>query len=232
MNYLITGASRGIGYDTALALAKNPAHTILAISRNTERLQALADEAQERYQRQAIHILGYDLAQGEPDRLRKWLQSFGPLHGIINNAGLLINKGFLDLSREDWAQTFAINLFGVVDLLQVGVPLMTEGGHVINIGSMGGFQGSSKFPGLSAYSASKAALANLTECLAEELKEQHIKLNCLALGAVQTEMLATAFPGFAAPVTSDQMGNLVAWFLENGHTFFNGKVLPVSVSTP
>lgn len=232
MNYLITGASRGIGYDTALSLAQDPNHTILAISRNTARLEALAAEAQKRYQRQAIHVFSYDLAQGEADQLQAWLQGFGTLHGIVNNAGLLINKGFLDLTRDDWAQTFAINLFGVVDLLQMAVPLMIEGGHVINIGSMGGFQGSSKFPGLSAYSASKAALANLTECLAEELKEQGIRLNCLALGAVQTEMLATAFPGFEAPVTSDQMGALVAWFLEHGHSFFNGKVLPVSVSTP
>ena len=102
----------------------------------------------------------------------------------------------------------------------------------MNIGSMGGFQGSSKFPGLAAYSASKAALANLTECLAEEWKEAGIACNCLALGAVQTEMLAAAFPGFQAPVTSTQMGEMIAWFVKQGHQFFNGKVLPVSVSTP
>ena len=97
---------------------------------------------------------------------------------------------------------------------------------------MGGFQGSSKFPGLSAYSASKAALANLTECLAEELKEKNICANCLALGAVQTEMLETAFPGYVAPVKSREMASFIAYFATRGHQFYNGKILPVSVSTP
>jgi NAD(P)-dependent dehydrogenase (short-subunit alcohol dehydrogenase family) len=97
---------------------------------------------------------------------------------------------------------------------------------------MGGYQGASKFPGLSAYSSSKGALANLSECLAEEFKEDGIKVNCLALGAVQTEMLEAAFPGFQAPVSPVQMACHILNFAESGHTVYNGKVLPVSVSTP
>jgi NAD(P)-dependent dehydrogenase (short-subunit alcohol dehydrogenase family) len=157
----------------------------------------------------------------------------GPLHGLINNAGLLINKPFRELSPEDWQAMFAVNVFGVAEMIRALLPVFTnDGGHILNVGSMGGFQGSAKFPGLSAYSASKAALASLTECLAEELKNDKIAVNCLALGAVQTEMLETAFPGFQAPVSSEEMGRLLAWFIRQGHTFFNGKVLPVSVSTP
>ena len=231
MNYLITGASKGIGYDTALKLAQNPGHTILAISRNEEGLQDLAQAIKKQSGHQNIYYKVFDIINDDFTVLQSWVQSFGSLNGIVNNAGLLINKPFEQLTKNDWTLTFATNLFGVVHLIQALLPLL-ENAHIINIGSMGGFQGSSKFPGLSAYSASKAALANLTECLAEEFKDRKITVNCLALGAVQTSMLEGAFPGYKAPVTSHQMGEWVAWFLENGSNLFNGKVIPVSVSTP
>jgi len=104
--------------------------------------------------------------------------------------------------------------------------------HIVNISSMGGFQGSSKYPGMAVYSASKAALANLTEGLASEYAKDGIAFNCLALGAVQTEMLEQAFPGYKAPVSADDMANFISWFALAGHMFFNGKILPVSVSNP
>jgi NAD(P)-dependent dehydrogenase (short-subunit alcohol dehydrogenase family) len=109
---------------------------------------------------------------------------------------------------------------------------MQSPSHIVNIGSMGGFQGSAKFAGLSAYSASKAALHNFTECLAEELKERKISVNCLALGSAQTEMLEKAFPGYESPVMAFEMGKYIADFALTGHKFFNGKVLPVAVTTP
>jgi NAD(P)-dependent dehydrogenase (short-subunit alcohol dehydrogenase family) len=97
---------------------------------------------------------------------------------------------------------------------------------------MGGFQGSAKFPGLSFYSASKAALCCLTECLATELKDKSIKMNALALGSVQTEMLDKAFPGYKAPVKAEEIAEFITDFAINGHRYVNGKVLPVSLSTP
>ena len=231
MNYLITGASRGIGYDTALELAADANKQILVISRRESALKLLVEEADKRYAHNNIAYLVADITSLDPGKLHDWVAGFGTLSGIVNNAGLLINKPFEELDQADWQTTFDTNFFSVVRILQSLKPLLLEA-HVINISSMGGFQGSAKFPGLVAYSAAKAALANLTECLAEEWKTEGIAVNCLALGAVQTEMLATAFPGFKAPVNSAQMGSFVAWFLQNGHTFFNGKVLPVSVSTP
>ena len=104
--------------------------------------------------------------------------------------------------------------------------------HVVNIGSMGGVQGSVKFPGLSAYSSSKAALANLTECLAEEYKETPIRFNCLALGSVNTEMLKDAFPGFEGSNEPNEMAKFIKEFALTGYKFYNGKVLPVATSTP
>jgi NAD(P)-dependent dehydrogenase (short-subunit alcohol dehydrogenase family) len=104
--------------------------------------------------------------------------------------------------------------------------------HIVNISSMGGFQGTVKFPGLAAYSSSKAALVNFTELFAEEYKETSIKMNCLCLGAVQTEMLEQAFPGYVAPTSPSDMASYIVDFSFNGSKYFNGKILPVSSTTP
>lgn len=227
---LVTGASRGIGYDTVLELAKNPHNQVIALSRNKARLSTLLTATTANN----IQIIPFDLANFDEELLTNQLKDILKIDILVNNAGLLINQPFEKLSLQDWKSTFDINLFGVVQLLQQLLPklLAAQPAHIINIGSMGGVQGSSKFPGLSAYSVSKAALANLTECLAEEFKDKNIKVNCLALGAVQTEMLVEAFPGYEAPVTSASMAKYLAWFALNGHQFHNGKIIPVAVSTP
>jgi len=151
---------------------------------------------------------------------------------LINNAGLLINKPFYDLTPVDFDELFTINVKSAFLLVKQLLPRLDNRSHIVNIGSMGGVQGSVKFPGLSLYSASKGALAVLTECLAEELKATGIKVNCLALGSVDTEMLSKAFPGFTAPVDAPSMGAFIRDFALQGHRFFNGKIIPVSVSTP
>lgn len=232
--YIVTGASRGIGRETALALAADPSNWVLALSRDTAGLSRLSDAAQAAGAGDRMHCLPFDLAQPDWPRLGEEINQWGKLDGLVNNAGLLIHKPFEELSADDWQRMFQVNCFGVVALVQQVLPLLeaAQGAHIVNIGSMGGFQGSSKFNGLSAYSASKAALANLTETLAEEFQSRRIAVNCLALGAVQTEMLAQVFPGYAAPLTSEEMGGFVAWFAAHGNRFFNGKILPVSVSTP
>ncbi len=151
---------------------------------------------------------------------------------LVNNAGVLINKPFAQLLETDFVEMLQSNYIGHVRIIQALLGFMGEGSHILNIGSMGAFQGSAKFPGLAAYSASKAALHTLTECLAQELVEQGIKVNCLALGSAQTEMLEQAFPGYESPVMAFEMGKYIADFAVTGHRFFNGKVLPVAVTTP
>ncbi len=152
---------------------------------------------------------------------------------LINNAGYLVNKSILDLTEQDIHNSFSTNVFGLIQSCQATIPLMTKkGGHIVNIGSMGGFQGSSKFPGLSVYSATKSAVAGFSECLAEELGETNIQVNCLALGAAQTEMLAEAFPGYEAPVSASEMAKFIGDFSLNANSWINGKVIPVSLSTP
>jgi 3-oxoacyl-[acyl-carrier protein] reductase len=230
MNIIITGASKGIGFDTVLKLAESPDNQILALSRDEEGLQKLVERAT----LGNVDYLVYDVTQPNLTALLRKVEMLSSVDILLNNAGLLINKPFDKLTVSDWQRTFATNLFAVVELVRMLLPYLekSEKAHIVNISSMGGFQGSSKFPGLAAYSASKAALANLTECMAEEFKPQNIAVNCLAFGAVQTEMLETAFPGYQAPLGSAEMAEWVAWFCVNGHRFFNGKILPVSISTP
>lgn len=235
MNIIITGASNGIGYHTALLLSKKKDVRILAISRNEKKLLELAEESRKNNPSAGLNYLSFDLENYNEEKILQKLQqiNFNSIDILINNAGKLINKPFEQLTDIDWLGIYQVNVFSPVRLIRTLMPLMGKSvkTHIVNIGSFGGFQGSTKFPGLSAYSSSKAALANLTECLAEEFKDKNIGVNCLALGAVQTEMLGKAFPGYSAPMSPEQMSEFIVEFALNGHKYFNGKILPVTLST-
>ncbi len=231
MDIIITGASRGIGRELVKHFCQTSACRILACARSGEKLAELQKYASEK----AIVIpMAVDL--GTETGIQAISEKAGnmgfQLKLLINNAGVLVNKPLSKLSSTDFDLVFNINVKSVFLLVQTLLPHFAKEAHIVNIGSMGGYQGSAKFPGLSLYSAAKGALAVFTECLAEELKEKEIKANCLALGAAQTEMLAEAFPGVKAPVSASEMAGFIADFALNGSSFFNGKVLPVSVSTP
>ena len=227
---LITGASSGVGYQTALQLAAK-GHTVIALARNAELLNQLSNASNGK-----IISFPHDLSQLNFESLVNFLneKSIAKIDVLINNAGQLVNKPFENISKEDLQTVYNTNVFAPYLLIQslLGHLKNSSSAHIINISSVGGIQGSVKFAGLSAYSSSKGALSILTECLAEEFKETTIKVNCLALGAVNTEMLAQAFPGYNAPLSAAEMGNYVTWFAENGHQYFNGKIIPVALSTP
>ena len=135
-------------------------------------------------------------------------------------------------SIEEFKKVYEVNVFGLAEVTRLFLPLINYDGHVINISSMGGVQGSSKFPGLSAYSSSKGAVITLTEMLSEEYKNTGPAFNVLALGAVQTEMLNQAFPGYKAPISSEEFAVYLLDFALTGHKFYNGKILPISSSNP
>ncbi|MBE0662648.1 MAG: SDR family oxidoreductase [Bacteroidales bacterium] len=232
MDLIVTGAGKGIGFETVRHLGKLPGNRIIAISRNIEKLHELATKANPLVSE--IIPLKFDIVNGSiKNNLIPFLSELDfRIDGLFNNAGALVNKPFAECSDEDFNLVMRTNLDAPFRIIRDLLPLMNKGSHIINAGSMGGVQGSAKFPGLALYSASKGALAILTECLAEELKDRKISVNCLAFGAVQTEMLAAAFPGYQAPLSASEMAVFVADFLVKGHKYFNGKVLPVSVSTP
>lgn len=227
-NILITGASKGIGYATAILLAQNPNHQIITLSRSTTQLLDLKINAPN------LSPFTFDLRNFDEKVIMEIIAQFGEIHVLINNAGYLVKKPFEQLTDRDWQDSFEVNVFGVVKLIKALMPCMgkTQRTHILNIGSMGGFQGATKFEGLSAYSASKAALANLTETLATELSAKNIIVNCLALGSVQTEMFGEAFPNSSATLEAHEIAEYIAWFALNGHSFHQGKVIPVAMSTP
>lgn len=230
MDIIVTGASRGIGREMVKILA-GEGHRVLACARSGKKLFELQAEVGEAAQIIPLAVdLGVSDSYGAVAITVKQLE-LNPMV-LINNAGYLVNKPFEELHANDFEQTFNINVKAVFLLVQALLPFMPKGAHIVNIGSMGGYQGSAKFPGLALYSAAKGALAILTECLAEELKASGIKANCLALGAAQTDMLAEAFPGYKAPLSAAEMAGFIADFSLHGSKYFNGKILPVSVSTP
>jgi len=229
MNIIINGGTRGIGKEIVIYLAGNELNKILVTGRDEKALKFLSD----RYIN--VHSLAIDLSVFEIQSemfINSVLSHFKQVDILINVAGNLVAKEFIKTGNDEARLMMDTNFFGPASVIKILNPYMTAGSHIVNITSMGGFQGSSKYIGLSYYSASKAALACLTECLATEFSESGIKVNCLALGAVQTEMLAEAFPGYKAPVNATEMGELIAEFALKGHKFFNGKILPVAVSNP
>ncbi len=223
-NIIITGTSRGIGYELALLLA-NAGHHVIALSRKIP--QGLLGNVN-------ITSLSVDLSK-EDDYLEieKVLNGLGTkIDVLIHNAGSLVNKPFAQLTQTDFEKVYQVNVFAVARLTQIVLPFLSQGSHVVTISSMGGIQGSMKFAGLAAYSSSKGAVITLSELLAEEYKELGIAFNVLALGAVNTEMLQEAFPGYNAPTSPAEMAEYIAHFALTGNKYHNGKVIQVSSSTP
>jgi len=234
MNIIITGASSGVGFEAVLEFILTNKHKVVALARSEDKLGRLLEIAKGLNPDCVLYPVAFDIVHDDYHHLQQFINSHldGQVDILINNAGVLINKSFAELLESDFVEMLQSNFIGHVRITQSLLSYMPAGSHILNIGSMGGFQGSVKFPGLSAYSASKAALHTLTECLAQELTEQQIKVNCLALGSAQTEMLEKAFPGYESPVMAFEMGKYIADFALTGHRFFNGKVLPVAVTTP
>ncbi|WP_394758314.1 SDR family NAD(P)-dependent oxidoreductase [Flavobacterium sp.] len=223
-NIIITGTSRGIGYELALQFAK-AGHNVLAISRKTP---------QELLGNSNITCLSVDLSVEEDlSQVANFLEhTWKKVDVIIHNAGSLLLKPFAETTSEEFENIYKVNVFGVANLTRICLPYLQKGSHVVTISSMGGIQGSMKFSGLSAYSSSKGAVITLSELLAEEYAARGISFNVLALGAVNTEMLQEAFPGYEAPLSAKEMADYIYNFALTGNKYYNGRVLQVSTTTP
>ena len=236
MVILLTGASRGIGAALAQSFTES-GHQVLLVSRNRTELEKIVEGCNRKAGEILAHAIPFDLTDLtdlENEFISRIKACTDTIDALVNNAGQIIRKPFNQVKIQDARNLFEVNLFVPAQLIRICLPLMSRSSlkHVVNVTSMAGFQGSSKFTGLSYYSASKAALGSLTECLAEELKEESVKVNALAIGAVQTEMLAEAFPEYKAPLDPPQMAQFMKWFTLEGAGYFNGKILPVSITTP
>jgi NAD(P)-dependent dehydrogenase (short-subunit alcohol dehydrogenase family) len=229
MNIIVNGGTRGIGKEVALILAQDINNRLVVMGRNVTSLKNLSDSHKN------IRTISVDLSvfDSQSKAFKKVVNEFfNSIDILINVAGYLSAKDFMETENSDARKMMEINFFGPASVIRVVKPLMARGSHIVNISSMGGFQGSAKFKGLSCYSASKAAIACLSECLATEFADSGISVNCLALGAVQTEMLAKAFPGYKAPIDAKKMAEFISDFALNGHKFLNGKIIPVALNNP
>ena len=221
-NIWITGASRGIGYSTA-QLFLEMGHRVVILTRNTQAVEALSALYPE-----TLYICTTDLLALEKSEYPDF-----PVDILINNAGALVNRPFSDITKEDLMKVYGTNVFGPIQLIQNLMPKFSSDAHIVNISSVGGVTGSVKFPGLSAYSSSKGAMTILTECLQAEFGDSTSwSFNCLALGAVQTEMLEEAFPGYVAPIDAAAMAAYICGFSLNNHRVMRGRVVEVAMSTP
>jgi len=234
MNIIITGVTGGIGSALAQKFCQNENIKIIGIARNSAKLDKICVQIYKTAPDSNFFPIVFDLNEVENFSVLKVkiLKVFTQIDVLINNVGTLVNKPFETTDLADIESTFRTNFYGPYFLIQSLLNNFNKNSHILNISSMGGVQGSVKFPGLTAYSASKAALSNLTECLAAELQEKQIFVNAIAPGSVQTEMLEKAFPGFKAAVNANDMADFISDFALNGHKFFNGKILPAAISTP
>ena len=234
-NILVTGCSSGIGFEIVKLFANKSDISVLGVARDNSRLHKLKKECALINPEFNFKLISLDLSiSTSSSAIVEFVNTNfnNSLDGIIHNAGFLVNKPFTQITHQELEDSFRVNCFAPFVLTQKLVPFFTKKAHVLSISSMGGIQGSTKFPGLSAYSTSKSTLITLTECLAEEFKMTDLHFNCLALGAVQTEMLTKAFPGYEAPISASKMGEFIVDFYLNGPKYFNGQVIPVSLTTP
>ena len=222
-NIIITGTSSGIGFELVKIFAQEK-NRVLALSRDNSKLRGLNLDG--------VDAIDFDINNPDEKKLTKFIVSFQGIDVLINNAGHLVNKPFEETTLSDFKNTYLTNVFSVAMLIKSTIGHMREGSNVVNISSIGGVQGSVKFPGLSAYSSSKGALNILTEMLAEEYKDKKIHFNSLALGSVQTKMLEKAFPGFQASISANDMAKFIHNFATEGYKLINGKVISISSTTP
>jgi NAD(P)-dependent dehydrogenase (short-subunit alcohol dehydrogenase family) len=224
---VIVGASRGIGKALVENFAQREGFEVIALSRNLEKMQADFGKLS------SVKYFKFDLENDVKIQAEKIFSTIEKVDYLINNAGFLVNKPFEEISSRELQKSYQINLFGVFETVQAIIPFLNpSSSHIVNISSMGGFQGSMKFAGLSAYSTSKAALCSFTELFSEEYKSSTIAMNCICLGSVQTKMLEEAFPGYQAPLNPEQVSEYISDFAINAHKYIKGKIIPLSLTNP
>ena len=219
---VVTGTSSGIGHQICTQAVKMNFH-VISVSRNIEPLKDIG----------GIESFSIDITN--KDSIDEFITNLKSrkikIDILINNAGYLVSELFVDTTYDSFKKTFDVNVFGLAEITRSLIPIINSDGHVINISSIGGVNGSKKFPGLSAYSSSKAAVIALTEVLAEEYQNGP-SFNVLALGAVQTKMLKEAFPDYNVDTKPEEMAKYILDFAINGNKLFNGKLISVSNSNP
>ena len=225
---IITGAGRGIGRATALRFARQGARVVL-FSRTPASLAQLASEIEgEGYS--VLSIAG-DVSN-EDDVIglfQKVMETYGRVDVLVNCAGIVAVKPFVDMDAATWDSVIGVNLRGTFLCCREAFRIMAaqRSGVILNLSSLSGVKGVEKFPGLSAYNVSKAGVASLTEILAVEGKPHNIRVCAVSPGAVDTEMLRQAAPHLRAGMTPDDMAEILLFLAGDSGRMLNGSNLEI-----
>jgi NAD(P)-dependent dehydrogenase (short-subunit alcohol dehydrogenase family) len=186
---IVTGGSRGIGAAIVAQLASEDV-SVACTATSLDRAKRLADAMQSRH---GYAVLPIEMRVERADEVRQCFTmvqgTLGPVSVLVNNAGITNVAPLLEADLEALSRVIDVNLKGVLNCSQAAARLMVESGTpgvIVNIGSLGALNG---FPGRSAYAASKAAVHHLTRILAIELAQYHVRVNCVAPGFVETDMV-------------------------------------------
>ena len=212
---LITGGGRGIGAATAEALARKGAHVIVA-SRTEAELAATVARLRAAGLSASSHVLDVADDAAVAAAFARIAAEFGRLDILVNNAAIIASSPFAEMAMADWDRLMAVNLRGAALCARQAFRLMRErGGSIVNVSSLGGVPGTEKFPGYVAYTVSKFALTGLTEVLAAEGKERNIRINGVAPGAVDTDMLRKAAPHLRTRTTPAEVAKVIAFLCDS-----------------
>lgn len=225
---VITGAGRGIGRATALALARRGSPVVLA-ARTANEVEAAAQAAQaEGWAAEAV-VADISLEDGVAKVFQRARKRFGPVTLLVNNAGTLTRTAFSDLTVQEFDRTLAVNLRGAFLCSRAAFPEMAAsgGGCIINIASLSGVAGVEKFPGLAAYVVSKFGIVGLTEALAVEGQPFNIRAIALSPGAVDTGLLREAAPQLRPGMSPEEAAELVVFLASEAAAGLSGLNLPI-----
>ena len=187
-NIIVTGGSRGLGLGIARRLIQSGFRAVVIARKESEELAAAKFAIEEEHP-EALQFVPFDLAQVEaiPDLVKGLRKKFGPVYGLVNNAGMSADGVLAMTSTSQIERVVRLNTISPMVLTKHVVRLMMAdgGGRVVNISSITAFTG---YSGLSVYAATKASLIGFTKSLAREVGRAGINVNAVAPGFVSTEM--------------------------------------------
>lgn len=222
---IVTGASSGIGRATAELFAARGA-LVAVFARSVEKLSEIAG----RWPGRMLAVAG-DVARLESiEKLFAETESrFGTCEILVNNAGTVEPRRLVDSTVDEWERTFAVNVRGAFLASRRALPSMIANrrGAIVNVASISGVPGPQKFPGFTAYCASKAAVIGLTDALAVEVGESGVRVNAVSPGSVDTPMWAEVSGGSAADMTPEEIAETILFLASDRSRPMNGQNLHV-----
>jgi NAD(P)-dependent dehydrogenase (short-subunit alcohol dehydrogenase family) len=221
---IITGAGRGIGAATAEVFVREGARVCIA-SRNLAELKQVEKKIGKN-----IESIVADVSDEKSVRelFSTATKKFGRLDIVVNNAGIAyMHEKFSEHSTAEWDRVMSVNLRGTFFCCREAFKSLSQGGSIVNISSLAGIPGSDKFPGFTAYSVSKYGVTGLTEALALEAQKCGFRINCVAPGAVNTEMLHKNLPHLKTDAEPRNIAEIILSLCEDRMAKLNGAVIPV-----